>query len=179
MIVSAADVAAVLRRWEDSRRKQGLRTEWMLGERLNIISYQCQGHHLALHGEPLFREDILAGPWGPVVNIRTTGGPAIKAVAARPDEDLIQWSFGNPEALNHSQRALVEALALEAEGTITLELRANAKATPPWQFAHDKRTEAEPFPVIHQNDMARYYRALLDAPRTAEEYAARHMDQYA
>lgn len=180
MIVSAADVAAVLRRWEDGRRLQGHPTEWMLGERLNIISYHCQGHHLALHGEPLFREDILAGPWGPVVNIRTTGGPVINAVAASPDNSLVRWSFGDPEALSQTQHALVERLALKAEDEIHLELRATAKATPPWQYANDKRTEAEPFPVIHHNDMARYYRALLDAPRTAEEYAARCMwaDRY-
>lgn len=152
----------------------------MLGERLNIISYQCQGHHLALHGEPLFHEDILAGPWGPVVNIRTAGGPVINTVAARPDDSLIQWSFGDPEALSPTQRELVERLALKAEEGIHLGLRAAAAQQPPWQYANDKRTGADPFPVIHHNDMARYYRALLDAPRSAEEYAARCMgaDRY-
>lgn len=178
MIVSAADVAAALRRWEDSRRKQGLRTEWMLGERLNIISFQCQGYHLALHGERLFHEDILAGPWGPVVNIATPDGPVINTVAARPDDSLIQWSFGDPEVLSPLQRELVERLALEAEDEIHLGLRAAAALQPPWQRAHVKRTADDPFPVIAHSDMARYYRAYINAPRTAEEYAARHMDQY-
>lgn len=152
----------------------------MIGERLNIISYQCQGHHLALQGEPLFREDILAGPWGPVVNIRTADGLVINAVAAHPDNSLIRWSFGNPEALSPAQYALVERLALKAEEEIHLGLRAAAAQQPPWQYANDNRTGADPFPVIHHNDMARYYRALLDAPRSAEEYAARCMgaDRY-
>jgi uncharacterized phage-associated protein len=57
MVVSARDVAAVLR-----QRLPGLPTK-----KLHKLLYYCQGHHLATFDEPLFRETISAWDMGPVV----------------------------------------------------------------------------------------------------------------
>lgn len=57
MTVSAHDVAAVLReRLPDVPTKK-----------LHKLLYYCQGHHLAVFGEPLFHESISAWDMGPVV----------------------------------------------------------------------------------------------------------------
>ncbi len=57
MAVSAHDVAAALR-----ERLPGLPTK-----KLHKLLYYCQGHHLAMRGEPLFQESISAWDMGPVV----------------------------------------------------------------------------------------------------------------
>lgn len=57
MSVSAADVAAALR-----RRRPGISRVV-----LHKLLYYCQGHHLATYGEPLFDESISAWDMGPVV----------------------------------------------------------------------------------------------------------------
>lgn len=57
MSVSAADVAAALR-----RRHPGLPSL-----KLHKLLYYCQGHHLATFGRPLFDEAISAWDLGPVV----------------------------------------------------------------------------------------------------------------
>lgn len=55
--VSAHDVAAVLR-----ARLPGLTVK-----KLHKLLYYCQGHHLAVFGEPLFGEAVSAWDMGPVV----------------------------------------------------------------------------------------------------------------
>lgn len=55
--VSAHDIAAELR-----ARHPGL-----LVKKLHKLLYYCQGHHLAVHGQPLFSETIEAWDMGPVV----------------------------------------------------------------------------------------------------------------
>ncbi|HEU0089206.1 MAG TPA: type II toxin-antitoxin system antitoxin SocA domain-containing protein [Pseudonocardiaceae bacterium] len=57
MPVSAHDIAAELR-----ARRPGLPAK-----KLHKLLYYCQGHHLAVHGEPLFTETIEAWDMGPVV----------------------------------------------------------------------------------------------------------------
>jgi uncharacterized phage-associated protein len=57
MTVSAHDVAAALR-----ERLPGLPVK-----KLHKLLYYCQGHHLAVFDEPLFRETISAWDMGPVV----------------------------------------------------------------------------------------------------------------
>jgi uncharacterized phage-associated protein len=57
MTVSAHDVAAALR-----ERLPGLGVK-----KLHKLLYYCQGHHLAVFEEPLFRETISAWDMGPVV----------------------------------------------------------------------------------------------------------------
>ena len=57
MTVPAHDVADALR-----ERLPGLRTK-----KLHKLLYYCQGHHLAVFDEPLFRETISAWDMGPVV----------------------------------------------------------------------------------------------------------------
>lgn len=142
----------------------------MLPQRVKILCYFIQAHHLAEYGEPLFSEAILAGPNGPIVDV-----PEPAQVSM-----INHWTAGDAGALSNAQQRLVGRLALEFDPLLATELRAKAKAHLPWQNANEKRTEADPFPAIHHNDMTRYYRALLDAPRTPEEYAARCMwtDRY-
>ena len=57
MTVSAHDVAAALR-----ERLPGLGVK-----KLHKLLYYCQGHHLSVFDEPLFRETISAWDMGPVV----------------------------------------------------------------------------------------------------------------
>lgn len=57
MPVSAHDVAAELR-----ARQPGMPVK-----KLHKLLYYCQGHHLAVHGEPLFDDTIDAWDMGPVV----------------------------------------------------------------------------------------------------------------
>lgn len=57
MPVSAHDVAAELR-----ARQPGMPVK-----KLHKLLYYCQGHHLAVHGEPLFDDTIEAWDMGPVV----------------------------------------------------------------------------------------------------------------
>src|SRR5262249_49336794 len=57
MAVSARDVAPALR-----ERLPDLGTV-----KLHKLLYYCQGHHLAIFGEPLFSETISAWDMGPVV----------------------------------------------------------------------------------------------------------------
>lgn len=57
MTVSAHDVAAELR-----RRLPSVGTK-----KLHKLLYYCQGHHLAMIGEPLFTEPVAAWDMGPVV----------------------------------------------------------------------------------------------------------------
>jgi len=54
---SAHDIATELR-----RRMPGLPVK-----KLHKLLYYCQGHHLAVHGEPLFAETLEAWDMGPVV----------------------------------------------------------------------------------------------------------------
>jgi len=54
MSASAHDVAAALR-----DRLPGLPTK-----KLHKLLYFCQGHHLAVKGEPLFRRRSPRGTWG-------------------------------------------------------------------------------------------------------------------
>jgi uncharacterized phage-associated protein len=57
MTVSAHDVSAELR-----RRLPSVDTK-----KLHKLLYYCQGHHLAVVGEPLFTEPVAAWDMGPVV----------------------------------------------------------------------------------------------------------------
>lgn len=57
MLVSAHDVAAELR-----ARQPGMPVK-----KLHKLLYYCQGHHLAVHGVPLFDDTIEAWDMGPVV----------------------------------------------------------------------------------------------------------------
>lgn len=56
-MLSAHDIAAELR----------ARNPGMPVKKLHKLLYYCQGHHLAVHGEPLFDEPIEAWDMGPVV----------------------------------------------------------------------------------------------------------------
>jgi uncharacterized phage-associated protein len=61
--------------------------------KLQKLLYYAQGHHLALHGTPLFREDIQAWSHGPVVPVVCR---AFKEFGAAPVElpwtDSFSWN---------------------------------------------------------------------------------------
>ncbi|HWB37693.1 MAG TPA: type II toxin-antitoxin system antitoxin SocA domain-containing protein [Rugosimonospora sp.] len=117
MTLSARDVAAVLR-----ERLPGLTVK-----KLHKLLYYCQGHHLAVFGEPLFAEAVSAWDMGPVVGelwyAEKQGTPA--APPAPPDQ----------AALNTIGYVLSRYGALTGE-----DLERLSHNEDPWRLANARRS---------------------------------------
>ena len=113
MTVSARDVAAVLR-----SRLPGLPVE-----KLHPLLYYCQGHHLAVLGEPLFAESISAADTGPIVTaVRSSDGRVVRG-------------------LDEGQLNTVGYVLSRYGGLTGTDLGHLTRGERPWQLGYGRRTE--------------------------------------
>jgi uncharacterized phage-associated protein len=120
MAVSAHDVAAEIR-----KRLPAVPTK-----KLHKLLYYCQGHHLAVFGEPLFVESVSAWDMGPVVGqlwYEERGG-----VAAERQRELTE---GQLNTIGY---------VLSRYGSLTgMDLERLTHHEPPWQEADRRRHPGE------------------------------------
>ena len=170
MTVTVHDVAARLVELQLDQYGKGEGLAVMSSSKLHKLSYLCQAYHLAWHGEPLFTEEICAANSGPVVMELfpyQEGGHSIES-----------WPVGDAGNLSKAQNATVRALFDFHSYDSGLQLGRWTSTHIPWLRAREKMANPDDRQVISRDDMGAYYRALMDAPSTPKEYAARFMDRY-
>ena len=168
--VSVHDVAAYLAQLQraQSARQYGL--AGMATSKLHKLTYFCQAYHLAWKGEPLFTEDVLAAASGPVI---------AEFFEIHKDMVMVEsWPVGNAAALSAEQRNVIAELAESYSFSTGKNMGEEARGHLPWKRAWETHSEEVPRPAISHEDMCRYYRALSDAPKSAEAYAERFWDRY-
>jgi uncharacterized phage-associated protein len=118
--------------------------------KLQKLLYYAQGHHLAVHGRPLFREDIQAWSHGPVVpavyhTFKTFGaGPVSLA-----DEDPFEW-----DDVDSSTSQFLAKVWNTYGGLAAWKLRNMTHAEPPW---FDHFNEDERYIVIPKEEIREYF----------------------
>ena len=169
--VSVHDVAARLAELQvaQTRRANGLAA--MATSKLHKLCYLTQAYHLAWTGEPLYAEDTLAAHSGPVIAELFGHHEGTAHVDA--------WSAGDAGRLSDRQRKIIDSIFESYSHTTGMFLSEITRGHVPWIRARAQMAGDDDRPVISHADMGAFYRALNDAPRTPEDYAARFMDRYA
>jgi uncharacterized phage-associated protein len=113
-------------------------------KKLHKLLYYCQGHHLAVHGVPLFAETIEAWDMGPVV-------AELWRAERRSDAPSAGVELGEAE-LNTIGYTLSRYGALTGK-----DLEVLSHGEDPWQEADAGRRRGEGAPMGHEQ-IARYFR---------------------
>lgn len=100
--------------------------------KLQALLYFAQGWHLAVHGEPLFPEPILAWRLGPVVEqVRMATGRL-----TAHEISLAGWGSGSSgRIVRDEDRAFVEHAFADCAVASARDLAHRARSTAPWQDA--------------------------------------------
>ncbi|MGK3708742.1 Panacea domain-containing protein [Arthrobacter sp. IK3] len=171
MSISVHDVATRIVSLQLAQNKTRRGLAGLASSKLHKLAYLCQAYHLAWHGEPLFSEEVRAANSGPVV---------LELFPHHRDIHTIEfWPLGDPGKLDEAQAATIRSLFEFHDHDTGLMLGRWTSTHVPWLRAREKMTAHDERPVITHADMGAYYRALMDAPSTHKEYAARFMDRYA
>ena len=123
--------------------------------KLQKLLYYCQAFHLAMKGCPLFEEEVIAWPYGPVVlevyhQYKGFGSSILSPSESDEDEPILE---GAEEKSYHVISAVLEAYGrVSAMGLV--EKTHNEK---PWQEAFEKGKGT----VISKEAMKDYYKTFL------------------
>jgi uncharacterized phage-associated protein len=103
--------------------------------KLQSLLYFAQGWHLAVHGEPLFPEPILAWRLGPVVEeVRTATGRL-----TAHEISIAGWGSGAAgRIVRDEDRAFIDHAFDDCAGASARDLAHRARSTAPWQEARDQ-----------------------------------------
>jgi uncharacterized phage-associated protein len=118
--------------------------------KLQKLLYYAQGHHLAVHGRPLFHEDIQAWSHGPVVPdvyhyFKGFGSGPISLT----DEDPFEWDDVDP-----ATSQFLAKVWNTYGGTAAWKLRNMTHAEPPWM---DHFAQGERYTVIPEDEIRAYF----------------------
>lgn len=93
---------------------------------VHLLLYYAQGCHLAIHGAPLFRDDVVAGADGPRVPALANLGPPDKAPS-------IPATFDAAGIFTADTMELLDEVYITYGQFTTWKLRELAQGEPPWQ----------------------------------------------
>lgn len=122
--------------------------------KLQKLVFYCQAFHLALHDEPLFRENVEAWALGPVIrevyNEYKVYGNSVISPSENPEDDIAT-------SLNRDQIPTITAV-LSAYGHLSAPaLVEKTHRETPWQEAFQKGNGT----IIKHDAMKNYYRDFL------------------
>ena len=120
--------------------------------KLQKLLYYAQGHHLALYGQPLFREDLQAWSHGPVVpsvyrEFKAFGAGSIVLA----DDDPFNW-----DEIDSATSQFLAKVWNTYGGIAAWKLRNMTHDEPPWadHFVKDERST-----VIPKDEIGAYFQS--------------------
>ena len=126
--------------------------------KLQKLLFYCQAFHIASKDVPMYKEDVLAWTYGPVVNevykkYKSYGGQAIVAIAETDQEEGDDNKYGIP-----AESLSTISSILDAFGHLSaIALMEKTHRETPWIEAYKKGHGS----VITHEAMKNYYRELL------------------
>ncbi len=136
--------------------------------KLHKLAYFIRAYSMALRGEPLFAENVLAGGYGPVIEEFFEHHQGIFMVT--------HWPLGNRNYLSPEDKVIADYTLKRYAHTTGKNMGEIAMSHLPWVNAYDPSGKTSP--VMDLVLMRNYYRALFDAPANPKAYAERFMDRY-
>lgn len=144
MTTSAADVALYLLAEQDHSAD-----ERVSNLKLQKLLYYAQGYHLALFGEPLFEDEIVAWPHGPVVK-------SVYHTYADYDKSPIESYDPPPTNLPDKAVEVLDEIVHTYGLLPAMQLREMTHEELPWKAAHKGK--------ISRATMENFFRTVLTLP---------------